>query len=163
MAMSEVSHRRQVANYIFITNCRQFSYSLHVLSAHSENNMYHLGVCPVSLSVLPRSLIPLGKGTILLSSPHSPAITNELVSGFLKVSLFTFLFHQPFITVHLFPQNCLTNRKGRKCWLSELIPSAQQSIGLEGPFPFSFLLNKTKLRTPNRRCWQSHSAVDSNG
>lgn len=104
----------------------------------------HLRVCPVSLSVLPRSLIPLGKGAILLCSPHSPAITNELVSGFLKVSLFTFLSHQPFINwlSHLFPPNCLTNREGRKCWLSELIPSATslQPSTLSGSrLPFHFL------------------------
>lgn len=99
-----------------------------------------LSVCPVSRSVLPRSLVPLGKETTLLCSPHAPAVTNELVSGLLKVSLFTFLSHQPFINwlSHLFPQNCLINQEGRKRWLSELIPSASTLSGLRLPFHFRF-------------------------
>lgn len=75
--------------------------SSHILFMHylltGKTACSHLRVCPVSLSVLPRSLIPLGKGTVLLCSPHSPAITNELVTSSLKVSLITFLSHQPFI------------------------------------------------------------------
>lgn len=107
--MSKASHRRQVVNYIFITNYRQFSYSCMYNLLTVEITSSHLRVCPISLPVLPKSLRSLlGTGTTLLSDAHSLAVTRESFSGFGKVPLSTFLYQQTFYKLGflqaLFPQ-----------------------------------------------------------